>query len=167
MSTKIDIPLKDLRPAMVFLCKVKKMRRNKIAELFNTRPQTVSAAIKRYEEQGDFEDKPRSGRPKTATDEVHVQQIEEELANDDRTSANSTRRLGRKLGVSKDSVFRVLKKKGYRAWKGQKRQRLSEDAKKKRQRRCKKLLRRCADDGHRRILFSDEKLFSIEEAFNV
>jgi hypothetical protein len=60
----------------------------------------------------------------------------------------------------------MLKKAGYRPWKDQKRQLLSEATKKKRRERCPMLLKRCADDGWKNILFSDEKLFNVEQAFN-
>jgi hypothetical protein len=82
--------------------------------------------------------------------------MEEELSIDDHTRSSSTRKLGRKLKISRGSAHNLLKKAGYRPWKDQKRQFLSEAAKKK----------RCKDNGHQNILFSDEKLLTIEQAYN-
>lgn len=165
-SEDIDISLEDLRPAMVWLDKKKSWTFQQIAELFNTTRQTVSRAVNRFEEKGDFKDKARSGRPATATGKNHQKQLEEEIEKDGHTRVNSTRKLARKLKVSRRSVGCMLKRGGYRPWKDQERQHLTEKTIQKRLHRCKGLLERCKDDGYQNILFSDEKLFTIQQAFN-
>jgi transposase len=162
----LNIDVRDLRPAMVWLKLKKKMTQNDIAKLFEVNKNTVSKVVKNFKEQGNFDDKPRSGRPKTATDDAHLQKMEDELAKDDHSLVNSTRKLAVKLRVSPRSIRRMLQKNGYRSWKEQKRHFLSEPAKKKRRERCRALLKRCDNDGYKNILFSDEKLFTVEQAYN-
>jgi len=71
----INIKVDDLRPAMVWLNKKKGMGKEKIAELFEIEKKTVTRAVRRYEEQGDFKDRPRSGRPVTATTEAREEEM--------------------------------------------------------------------------------------------
>ena len=67
---ELDIKIDDLRPAMIWLYKKKNMSQEMIAELFDVNRQTVGRALKRYSEQGNCKDRPRSGRPVTATTEA-------------------------------------------------------------------------------------------------
>jgi len=91
----------------------------------------------------------------------------EALLNEDcHTRTNSTRKLAAKLTVSQTSVLRLLKKGGYRAWKDQKRQMLTEETQKKRLERCQELFYRFLFGLHRYVLFTDEKYFVVEQAFN-
>jgi hypothetical protein len=57
----------DLRPAMVWMNFKKGMSFKAIAEFFEANVDTVSSAIKRFKETGSFDDRPRSGRPSSAT----------------------------------------------------------------------------------------------------
>uniref|UniRef100_A0A1I7RU52 DDE_3 domain-containing protein n=1 Tax=Bursaphelenchus xylophilus TaxID=6326 RepID=A0A1I7RU52_BURXY len=79
----------------------------------------------------------------------------------------SMRKIARETGLSRTSVRRmakdVLKLKPYKL---QKVQRLTERDKKVRLERCRKLKRRAAGQVWEKILFSDEKLFSLEQAQN-
>jgi len=71
----VDIKIEDLRPAIVWLNKKQGMGKQKIAELFGI-GNTVIAAVQRYEEQGDFKDRGRSGRPITATTKAQQEKME-------------------------------------------------------------------------------------------
>jgi len=152
---------------MVWLNKKQKMGKQKIAELFGVGKDTVIKAVKRYEEQGDFKDRRRSGRPVTATTEALQSEMEAKLNQDSHTRSNSTRKLARKLSVSRSSAHRMLKKSG--PWKDQKRQLLSEATMQKRRERCPVLLEQyfdCHDADGLPVLFTDEKLFTVEQAYN-
>src|SRR4051812_24994049 len=50
----MEISMKMLRPAFVFLVKQKGMKRKEVATLFGVKPHTIGEAIKRYEQNGDF-----------------------------------------------------------------------------------------------------------------
>jgi DNA-binding MurR/RpiR family transcriptional regulator len=90
--------------------------------------------------------------------------LEAEMANDPHTRSNSTRKLKSTLQISRSSVMRLLKKKGYRPWKDQERQFLSEKTKEKRRVRCRKLLERFPNESWKDILFTDEKLFTVSQS---
>jgi transposase len=165
----IDIKVEDLRPAMIWLNKKKGMGKEKIAELFGIPKKTVTRAVQRYEEQGDFKDRPRSGRRVTATTAARQEEMEAALNEDSHTRVNSTRKLAAKMNVSRTSVQRMLKKAGYRSWKDQRRQALNESQMQKRRERCPELLERypdCHDADGLPVLFTDEKLFTVEQAHN-
>lgn len=159
------IDVKELRPAIVWLSKMGKHQAD-IATLFEIPHQTVSRDIRRYEETGTFGDRPRSGRPRTATDAAHEEAMETLLAESPQTSANSSRKLAKKIGTSNQSAWRMMKRSGYFPWKMQKHQFLSESARQKRRERCPKLLERFANNAHRNVLFTDEKLFVVQQAHN-
>lgn len=75
--------------------------------------------------------------------------------------------MSREMGISARSMSRLIKHdlhmSAYRRITGQ---RLTASLKQIRVQRAEALLRRYADGGHRSILFSDEKMFNIEEKFN-
>src|SRR5436309_1665577 len=79
---------------------------------------------------------------------------------------NSTRKMGKALGIFDRSVRRILNE-GLRmkSRKMAKVQLLNNDARKKHLDRCKKLKRRFKSGRHRSILFTDEKWFDIEQSF--
>jgi inhibitor of nuclear factor kappa-B kinase subunit alpha len=162
----IDIKIEELRPALIWLNKRQGMGKEKIAELFGISKITVIEAVRRYEEQGDFDDRPRSGRPVTVATEAHQGEMETALKEDPHTRTHSTRKLAAKMRVSQTTVQRMMKKGGYRAWKDQKRQLLTEDTKRQRRERCLQLGARFCIGLHRYILFTDEKYFTVEQAHN-
>jgi transposase len=164
MMNKIKIS--ELRPAFAWLVKKMGRTRKEVAEFFGVRPNTVGDAITRYEEREDFGNRRGSGRRLTATTNEKKEELEQALAEDPHTRTSSTRKLARRLEISRGSVRNLLKKGGYRPWKDQKRQMLSEAAKKKRRERCPALLERFGGDDYREVLFTDEKLFTVEQAHN-
>jgi predicted metallo-beta-lactamase superfamily hydrolase len=71
------------------------------------------------------------------------------------------------LKISHESARQIFKDDlGLRAWKKTKGQKLTDKQKTQRLERAKALRERFADDRHRQVLFTDEKFFPIEEAFN-
>ena len=165
-QSMMNIKTEDLRPAMIWLWKKGKTQKE-IAELFDVNRPTVVNAIKRYEEQGDFKDRQRTGRP--VTTEARQEEMEALLNDDSHTRVHSTRKMAPKLRISRRSVQRLLKKAGYRSWKDQKRQALNEAQMQNRRERCPRLLERyfdCHDVDGLPVLFTDEKLFTVEQAHN-
>ena len=160
------IKISDLRPAFCWLVKKMGKSRKEVAELFGVNHRTVEQAVTRFEQTGNFGNLQGSGRPATATSKKSLEDAEKILAEDPHTRHSSTRKLASRLGISQTSALRLLRKGGYSAWKGRKRQLLSEQAKKKRRERCPGLLERFGDDRYRDVLFTDERLFTVEQALN-
>ena len=86
-----------------------------IARMLNCANQTVSYAIKRFEETGSNDDRPRSGRPATATTEESIQLIADRICycNDHEeghihSQSDSKRKLATELGVSASSALRMI-----------------------------------------------------------
>ena len=84
----------------------------------------------------------------------------------DGETGNLIRKLAKKLKIFHKSAHKILKDDlGLIPWKKVKGQKLS-DKQEQRLKKVKALKERFAGDVHRRILFSDEKFFPIEEAHN-
>ncbi|KIH61896.1 hypothetical protein ANCDUO_07824 [Ancylostoma duodenale] len=71
------------------------------------------------------------------------------------------------IGVSASSMRRVVKQKlQLRSYRSRTAPLLTEEMKQIRLKRCKKLLMRFAEGSHRNIVFSDEKIFTVEPIVN-
>jgi transposase len=155
--------LKNLREAIIRAHNRGKGQRE-IADFLGISPGTVNKAIKRFEETGSYEDRPGRGPKKTARSQENVQRALEMLQQDRSTKTNSTRKLAKKLGVGKDSARSILrmdlKRKPYKMLK---RQKLTAAMKLKRLQRAQALIRRFSQGRHRLVIFSDEKLFDIQQ----
>lgn len=129
---------------------------------------TVSKTIKRFNELGTFEDRKRSGRPKTARTRPIIRSIQKKIRQDSKKErTRSKRQMAREEGISEGSVRKIVKEDlQSKSYKKQKAHFLTEDMMKVRKQRCQTLLRRFQNATHRSIVFSDEKWFSVEEKFN-
>lgn len=132
--------------------------------MFGVYPNKVSDAIKRFDETGSHKDRTRKGRKRTARSDENVQKATDLLQLNNHTKlrngvpGSSSRKLAPKLGVSRRSAQRILKKDlGLKPWKKQERQKLNDAQKEKRLGRATTLKERFAEGLHRQILFSDEK----------
>src|SRR5690349_15730433 len=67
---------------------------------------TVSKAVKRFQETGTFEDRPRAGRPRTVTTNRVVKVIRERIR---RNPKLSQARASAELGISRRSFGRIVK----------------------------------------------------------
>jgi biotin operon repressor len=150
----------EFRPAIIRMHE-KGESKQKIAELLGISRHAVRDAIKRFEETGSNANRKRE---KTARSKKNILRAKTMIKRNPSTKANSTRKLAKKLGMSDFSARKILKDDlKMTPYKLQKRQKLNEEAKKKRRDRCRALLRRFDRQSHRRIIFSDEKLFDIQQ----
>lgn len=125
-------------------------------------PKFVTRTIKRFLETGSLQDRVRSGRPRSVRTSAMVKAVRERVR---RNPQRSQRKLAGQLGISRRSVQRVLKNDlRLRPYKRCKRQALTAAAMEKRLVRCRQLLQRHGDDA---ILFSDEKIFNVQEKLNI
>jgi inhibitor of nuclear factor kappa-B kinase subunit alpha len=126
--------------------------------------QYISYTIKRWRETGSVEDRPHSGGPRTARTPQLIRKIRQRICKNRRRSA---RKLAAKLHTSRRTIQRLLKDDlGLKPYKRQKVHGLSIAQKEKRLLRCKRLLRRFPKSRAKSIVFSDEKIFTVEEKLN-
>jgi transposase len=158
--------MKELRPAIIRMHE-RGVKNNEIVRLLGVHEATVRKAIERFEETGSNNDRKRSGRKKTARTPKNIQRVKKMMQQNPTTKANSTRKLAKKLPFSRRSAQRILKEDlGMKPYKFLERQKLTDVAKKKRKDRSKIMLRRFSQGKHRNIVFSDEKLFDIQQVFS-
>ena len=152
--------LQNLREAII-IAHNRGKKQAEIADFLGISQGAVSKTIKRFEETGSNVNRKRE---KTARSKKNIQRAKGMIKRNPNTKANSTRKLAKKLRVSQESARKILKDDlKLKPYKLQKRQKLNEEAKKKLRERCRALLRRFDKHSHRRIIFSDEKLFDIQQ----
>ena len=171
--------MKNLRDAIIRLFEQGKTG-YQIAKDMNIGERMVYRTIKRYQETGSAKDKPRSGRPITARTPVNKRKIKGRIQRNPNSRKNSTRKMGKAIGISPRTVRRILHEDlGMKARKMKKAHGLTEKGKEKRLVRCKRLVvffgalpfllrlqRRFVGRRYRLILFTDEKWFDIEQSHN-
>uniref|UniRef100_A0A915E564 Tc1-like transposase DDE domain-containing protein n=1 Tax=Ditylenchus dipsaci TaxID=166011 RepID=A0A915E564_9BILA len=107
------------------------------------------------------------GRPRSARDEENVAAAAIAITAEPSTKFNSTRKLGKKMAISRDSAHRILVEDlGLKPYKMLSRQELGLAHIIKRLQRCRGMRRRFANGRHRNVVFTDEKIFTIEQAHN-
>lgn len=139
-------------------------RQCEIVRLLGVRKDVVSKAIKRYKELGHDGRRPGSGRKRTVNTSANRKIIKKRVQRNPRVSM---RKIARETGISDRSVRRMAKKElNLKPYKLQKVQLLTDENKHIRLQRCRQLIRRAAAQRWERILFTDEKLFTVEQAHN-
>lgn len=124
----------------------------------------VYRTITRYNDTGSIAKRHGGGHQKTATSSEMVQKVSKRLERNPRRSANQ---MAKELGVSDRSVRRILKNDlKVKPYKFQKAHELTEKQKKVRLQRAKELLRLAESGQFPNIVFSDEKIFPIEQFVN-
>ena len=130
----------------------------------NSRRKFIYRTIERYEVTGRITDKPRSSRPRFVTT-LRLKKVRREIIR--RNPRRSMSKRAKELKVSRRSIGRVVKNNlKMRSFKRKRVHHLTTLVKAKRTSRSKGLLKRHAIHGLESFLFSDEKLFTIEEATN-
>lgn len=134
------------------------LKRLKISRMF------VHRTIQRFTETGSVKDRPRDGRPRTVRTPAAQKAVAARIR---RNPVRKQSVMARELNISKRSMSRLLSEDlGLKAYRRSTGHYLDARLKKQRVLKCRRLLQRYAHNGHRRILFTDEKIFTIEESFN-
>ena len=134
--------MKELRPAIIRAHEQGKGVRD-IANFLNITPMVVSRAIKRFEETGSNQDRPKGRPEKTARNRRNIQRTKEMNQRNSTTKANSTRKLTKKLSIDRESARKLLREDlGLKPYKYLKRQKLTDVAKLKRLQRARALYQR-------------------------
>jgi len=151
------------RPAIIRLSASGKTP-NQISNLLAVPLQTVRDAIKRYHVLGHFGDHVKSGRPAT----VCTAQVKELLRSRIRRNPlRSMRKMARDLQISDSSVWKVVKDILHlRPYKFTTAQQLTEKMKATRLERARKMKALVADGRLHSVVFTDEKIFTMEGHHN-
>ena len=146
----------------LFQARYKSKEISKMLKMPRGRRMFVVRAIKRYLETGNVEDRARSGRPCTVVTPKVRKTVREQIR---RNPRRSMRKMASVIEISRRSVQRIVRDHlGMKSFKRKKVHFLTDKIKGKRLVKSKDLLKRHAIHGMNNILFSDEKLFTIEEA---
>ena len=140
------------------------MRQAEIAKRLGIHRRTVSRTIQRFEELGTSSDRPRKGRPRSSNSSEVRKKIKLRL---DRNPRRSLRKVAKDININRESVRQIVKNVfKCKPYKLQKAHLLTDKMKEVRCKRAKALQHLVANQGHERILFSDEKIFTIEQHLN-
>lgn len=124
----------------------------------------VFRAINRYNETSSVCDRKRSGRPRSVRTKKVVKAVRERIR---RNPVRKQKILSREMKIAPRTMSRILKDDlGLAAYKRRTGHFLTDNLKKNRVVKSKQLLKRYAKGGHRKILFTDEIFFTIEQHFN-
>ena len=125
----------------------------------------VYRTIHRLRDIGSIQDRPRSGRPRMCRTKERIKRVREKVRRNPQRSAT---KLALKEGIDDRSMRRILQiDLGLKAYKKRKLHGLSAKQMVARLERCKALLARHDSDDVQKIVFSDEKLFVVEQKYNV
>ncbi len=136
----------------------------KLLQKLNLSRQFVYRTIRRYDTFSCINDLERSGRPRTVWTPQATKAIMQRNRRNPRRKQNI---LAREMNISLRTISRILNEGlGLKAYKRRTGHLLTPALKEIRRVRAKALLKRYAGDKYRQILFSDEKIFTIEEKIN-
>lgn len=137
---------------------VRLLKKEKISKQF------VYYTIQKLRDTGSIQDRKRTGRPRTVRTPELQKKIRRILKKNPQRSLN---KLSQKLNISDRSLRRVVHEDlGLKTYKKRKHHGLNVAQRKKRVDRCRMLLRRFKKGDEKSIVFSDEKLFVVEEKWN-
>lgn len=154
---------KDLRSTVISLKKAgkKPMEIFRQIKCLGASRNFVYYTLKRYKDTCSLDDRPRSGRPRSVRTAANIKLIRERLR---RNPCRTQKKMALQTNISRISVNRILKYDlKVRAYSRRKVHYLNDRLKTLRLNRCRQLLRR---HDHKKILFTDEKIFTVEEKFN-
>lgn len=124
----------------------------------------VKRAVERFHELGTSEDRHRSGRPATAVTPKNVNKLRCRIR---RNPERSMREMSKELNISRERVqFIIRKKLNMHSYKFCRGHYLSEASKINRLQKARKMLRLVGAGRLQKVLFTDEKIFTVERAHN-
>lgn len=125
---------------------------------------TVYNIVKRFKETGGTADRPRSGRPITATTPENVNKVRCRIR---RNREQSMRKMAKELGVDEKSIRHIVRRKlRLRSYKIARVHFLNEAMKAKRLQKCRRMRRLVGGGRLSKVLFTDEKIFTVEPLHN-
>ena len=129
---------------------------------------SVHRLINKIKQTGTTERKAGSGRLRTATTEENKQHVAEMIASQEECPGThkSQRQIASQLNVSRRSVQRMTKSIGFKAFKRIRVSRRDTNVRAKRKTRCRNLYDRYSNEDVKKIVFTDEKDFTLEIARN-
>lgn len=124
--------------------------------------------IMKIKETGSTDRKKGSGRPITATTDENGELVEELICSQEEEpgSHNSIRQIPPQLSIGRSSVHRLVKKRNLHCYKRMRTPQLTEGCRKRRAERAKKLSRRFTIHSLPRLVFQDEKDFTLQVKTN-
>ena len=124
----------------------------------------TSRTLSRFADTGEVLDRPRPGRPRNTRTISLTKRVLQRIK---RNPARSIRKMATETNTNRESMRRLgCDDLGMKAYKMNKRQLLTAKNKSKRLERCKAMLSRFTNGRHKQILFSDEKLFTVQQVLN-
>lgn len=121
----------------------------------------VYYTLRRYRETSSIDDRQRSGRPRSIRTPANIKLIRERVR---RNPCRTQKKMALQANISRISVNRILKYDlKLKAYSRRKVHYLNDRLRKLRRERCRQLLKR---HDPKKILFTDEKIFTVEEKFN-
>ncbi len=125
---------------------------------------TVAYTIKRYKETGSLCNRPKSGRPRTTRTPALIAATRSKIH---RNRKRSIRKMAAKANMNPESMRKLVRDDlGMTPYRLQKRQALGAAQRKKRLARSKILAKVLSADTHPSIIWTDEKLFTVEAVHN-
>lgn len=125
---------------------------------------TVHRVIFRFCELGTLEERKRTGRPPSVNTPAIRNKVKKRIS---RNNCVSMREMARQLNIAESSLRLVVHKSlKLRSFKFQKAHMLTEAMKQQRLQKCRKLSEMLRSEPQMIILFTDEKLFTVEQAHN-
>ena len=150
---QMSIERENIRKSIISLHQQNR-RQIEIVRLLNVSKSVVSKAIKRCKELGHTKDLPANR--KLIRDRIR------------QNFRRSMRQMAREIGIDKHNVRHIVQKElKLKSLKLQKAQHLDDKKCETRKQRCQRLLRERGAQFQRKVLFSDEKFFSVEQPHNV
>ena len=133
----------------------------------------IEYIVRKIDRTGSHERVKGSGRPRSARIPENIEEVDEDIQSQEDpvsgewTHHESPRAIAQRLGVSKNTVYRIIKEdldlKMYHRIKGQN---LTEGDHEKRIVRGKRLLRTLTKEKVRKTFFSDESIFTLDGLYN-
>ena len=156
--------MSDKRAAIIQLHRAGKTN-SEILKLLKAPRSTVYHTVSRFKELQSTDDRPRSGRPRSSRTPKVINAVKARIR---RNPKRSMRAMARDMNVSEKTIRNIVKiDLKMSSFKMQTRQYLTDLQKEKRLARAKILLNKLkAGTDTDEIIFSDEKLFTVESIFN-
>ena len=135
-----------------------------IVKLLKISRKTVQKAVKRFKETGSTADRPGRGKKKSVRTEQNKKKLREMIR---RNPRRSMRKMAKKLEIDEKSVRTIIRKDlGLNSYRIQKVHELTDKMMSNRLERCRQLRERFSSARYKAIIFSDEKIFTIEPFTN-